>query len=162
MSEARSFQTTEQRSGIWVSGKRVSVRHAICHHCWCPSVPVLGIEARPLLRQKFDEVVRASISGRVHRGFFTVAYMVDVSVQFVRDASSDELFMVIGMGRSRRPDEEDRVQPARGEAQSEPNRSLIDTYRAYASPGTQIDSGTPDPYPGPDPDQPGEERVELR
>src|SRR5438045_1024712 len=60
--------------------------------------------------------------------------------------------MVIGMGRSRRPDEDGRVQPARGDAQSEPNRSLIDTYRAYASPGTQIDSGTPDPYPGPDPD----------
>ena len=62
--------------------------------------------------------------------------------------------MVIGMGRSRVPraDQSPARGRADGDAQSEPNRSLINTYRSYASPGTEVDSYTPDPYPGPDPD----------
>ena len=58
--------------------------------------------------------------------------------------------LVIGMGRSRAPGENPGLDPTR-ERVAEPNRNLIDTYRSYASAGTQIDSATPDPYPGPDP-----------
>ncbi len=62
--------------------------------------------------------------------------------------------MVIGMGRSGVPGADDSQARGRVEAgaESEPNRSLISTYRSYASPGTQIDSG-PGPLsrPGPGP-----------
>lgn len=59
--------------------------------------------------------------------------------------------MVIGMGRSRVPGAENG-QPRGRTGDADANSSLIRTYRSYASPGTQVDSGTPDPYEGPDPD----------
>ena len=58
--------------------------------------------------------------------------------------------LVIGMGRSLVPGSDPGQDQPRDRVGA-PTQNLIDTYRSYASPGTQIDSATPDPYPGPDP-----------
>ena len=59
--------------------------------------------------------------------------------------------MVIGMGRSLgssgRPGSNGPVPGS-----SIPSSSLGSSYQSYASPGTQIDSVSPDDYLGPDPD----------